>query len=67
MAMKLLVLFGSTYTCRQTFSTMSINKSKLRLNLADTNPQSLLILSHSNILLDFKQLVKNFDNPQTSH
>ena len=27
MAMKLLVLFGSTYICEQTFSTMNINKT----------------------------------------
>ncbi|XP_076811922.1 uncharacterized protein LOC143458902 [Clavelina lepadiformis] len=33
MAMNLLVLFGSTYICEQTFSTMNINKTKLRSNL----------------------------------
>ena len=42
MAMKLLVLFGSTYICEQTFLTMNINKSKLRSNLTDTNLQSLM-------------------------
>ena len=67
MAMKLLVLFGSTYICEQTFSTMNINKSKLRSNLTDTNLQSLLRISTSNILPDIKQLVKNFDDPQMSH
>ena len=40
MAMKLLVLFGSTYICEQTFSTMNINKSKLCSNLIDINLQS---------------------------
>ena len=39
MAMKLLVLFGSTYICEQTFSTMNINKTKLRSNLTDVRLQ----------------------------
>ena len=67
MAMKLLVPFGSTYICEQTFSTMYIKKSKLRSNLTDTNLQSLLRISTSNILPDFKQFVKNFDDPQMSY
>ena len=65
--MKLLVLFGFRYICEQTISTMNINKSKLRSNLTDTNMQSLLRISTLNILPDFKQLVKNFDDSQISH
>ena len=67
MAMKSLVLFGSTYICEQTFSTMSINKNKLRSNLTDTNLQSLLRITTSNMEPDFKQLIKNVDRPQMSH
>ena len=67
MAMKLLVLFGSTYICEQTFSTMNINKTKLRSNLTDVHLQSLLRISTSNMQPDFKQLVNNFDRPQMSH
>ena len=40
MAMKLLVLFGSTHICEQTFSTTNINKTKLRSNLTDVHLQS---------------------------
>ena len=40
MAMKLLVLFRSTCICEQTFSTMNINKTKLRSNLTDVHLQS---------------------------
>ena len=65
--MKLFVLFWSTYFCKQTFLTMYINKSKLRSNLTDTNLQSLLRISTSNKLPDFKQLVKNFYDPKMSH
>ena len=67
MAMKLLVLFGSTYICEQTFSTMNINKTKLRSNLTDVHLQSLLRISTSNMQPEFKQLVDNFDRPQMSH
>ena len=45
MAMKQLILFGSTYICEQTFSTMNINKTKLRSNLTDVHQQSLLKIS----------------------
>ena len=67
MATKLLVLFGSTYICEQTFSTMNINKSKLRSNLTDVHVQSLLRISTSDMQPQFKQLVDNFDRPQMSH
>ena len=40
MAMRLLVLFGSTYICEQTFSTMNINKKKLRSSLTDAHLHS---------------------------
>ena len=62
--MKLLVLFGSTYICEQTFSTMNINKTKLCSNLTDVHLQSLLRISTSNMQPEFKQLVNNFDRPQ---
>lgn len=67
MAMKLLVLFGSTYICEQTFSIMNINKTKLRSNLTDVHLQSLLKISTSSMQPDFKKLVNNFDRPQMSH
>ncbi|XP_009861644.2 general transcription factor II-I repeat domain-containing protein 2B-like [Ciona intestinalis] len=67
MAMKLLVLFGSTYICEQTFSTMNINKTKLRSNLTDVHVQSLLRVATSDMQPEFKQLVDKFDRPQMSH
>ena len=62
MAMKLLVLFGSTYICEQTFS-MNINKTKLRSNLTDVHVQFLLRMSKSDMQPEFKQFVR----PQMSH
>ena len=67
MAMKLLVLFGSTHICEQTFSTMNIYKTKLRSNLTDVHLQSLLRISTSNMQPEFKQLVDNFGRLQMSH
>jgi len=67
MAMKLLVLFGSTYICEQTVSTMNINKSKLRSNLTDVHLHGLLRISTSELQPDFGGLVKNFSRPQLSH
>ncbi|KAK3600630.1 hypothetical protein CHS0354_031544 [Potamilus streckersoni] len=61
MAMKLFVLFGSTYICEQTFSTMNINKTKQRSNLTDVHVQSLLRIFTSDMQPEFKQLVDNFD------
>ena len=67
MAMKLLVLFGSTYICEQTFSIMNINKTKLHSNLTDVHLQSLLRISTSNMLPEFKQLTDKFERPQMSN
>ena len=33
LALKLFLLFGSTYLCEQTFSIINLNKNKLRSNL----------------------------------
>ena len=67
MAMKLRSLFGSTYICEQTFSIMNINKTKLHSNLTDVHLQSLLRISTSNMLPEFKQLTDKFERPQISH
>ena len=67
MAMKPLVLFGSTYICEQTFLTMNINKTKPCSNLTDIHLQSLPRISTSNMQPDLKQPVNNFDRPQMSH
>ena len=61
MIIKLIVLFGSKYIREQTFSTMNINKTKLRSNQTDVHLQSLLRISTSNMQPEFKQLVDNFD------
>ena len=41
-AQKMLVLFGSTYVCEQTFSVMKINKAHHRSKLTDQHLRSVL-------------------------
>ena len=64
-ARKVFVLFASTYICEQTYSVMKINKSKNRSLLTDSNLQSVLKVSTSNLTPDFYKLVN--DNGQLHH
>ena len=57
----------STYICERTFSTMNINKSKLRSSPTDVHVQSLLRISTSELQPDFGKLVDNFARSQMSH
>ena len=68
MAKNLLILFMSTYISEQTFSTIKLNKSKLRSTLTDSSLRSAALrLFTSNILPDFKQLFTDFNYPQLSY
>ncbi|CAI9725740.1 Hypothetical predicted protein [Octopus vulgaris] len=53
------VLFASTYICEQTFSIMKINKGKNRSLLTDSNLQSVLRISTSNLTPNFDKLKYN--------
>lgn len=57
-AQKMLVLFGSTYACEQTFSVMKFTKSRYRSSLTDDHLSNVLHISTSNIQPDFDALVK---------
>ncbi|KAG1927222.1 EPM2A-interacting protein [Pimephales promelas] len=56
-AQRMLVLFGSTYVCEQTFSVMNFNKSRYRSRLTDAHLSSVLRISTSNTTPDFDELV----------
>ena len=66
-AMKMFVLFASTYICEQTFSCMNINKSKYRSQLTDTNLDSILRISTSTLTPNYEKLVKDCLQLQKSH
>ena len=67
-AARLFSIFGSTYICEQSFSCMKINSSKNRSMLSDTNLNAVMRVSTSNLVPDFKQIVKqNCDQKYFSH
>ena len=57
-AQKILVLFGSTYVCEQTFSVMKFNKSRYRSSITDDHLSAVLRISTSDIQPDFNALVE---------
>ena len=66
-ARKMFVLFASTYICEQTFSIMKVNKSKTRSLLTDSNLQSVLRISTSNLTPNFNTLVNDCSQMHHSH
>ncbi|MBN3316899.1 GTD2A protein, partial [Atractosteus spatula] len=60
-AQKILVLFGSTYMCEQTFSLMNINKSQL------SDLSCVLWIATTQLSTDFDALTKRGDQLHGSH
>uniref|UniRef100_G1QBL7 HAT C-terminal dimerisation domain-containing protein n=1 Tax=Myotis lucifugus TaxID=59463 RepID=G1QBL7_MYOLU len=61
MAQKILVLFGSTYVCEQTFSVMNINKAPHRSSLTDEHLRSILRIATTKLTPDIDALAKKGD------
>ena len=66
-AQKMLVLFGSTYICEQTFSVMKFTKSRYRSSLTNEHLSAVLRISTSDIQPDFDGLVKAQQRLDFSH
>ncbi|KAM3836157.1 general transcription factor II-I repeat domain-containing protein 2A-like [Diretmus argenteus] len=66
-APRILVLFGSTYVCEQTFSVMKFNKSKHRSSITDEHLLAVLRLATSDIQPDFNALVQAQNRLDYSH
>jgi len=66
-AQRMLVLFGSTYICEQTFSVMRFNKSRYRSSLSDDHLCAVLRISTSDMQPDFSALVKAQHRLDFSH
>ena len=58
MAQRMLVLFGSTYICEQTFSLMNFNKSNHKSRSTDTQLKSVLTIATTKLSPDFDTLAK---------
>ncbi|KAM3859884.1 general transcription factor II-I repeat domain-containing protein 2A-like [Diretmus argenteus] len=66
-AQRILVLFGSTYVCEQTFSVMKFNKSKHRSSITDEHLLAVLRIATSDIQPDFNALVQAQNRLDYSH
>uniref|UniRef100_A0A674NJF1 HAT C-terminal dimerisation domain-containing protein n=1 Tax=Takifugu rubripes TaxID=31033 RepID=A0A674NJF1_TAKRU len=66
-AQKMLVLFGSTYKCEQTFSLMKFTKSRNGSSLTDEHLSALLRISTSDFQPDFDALVQAQERLDFSH
>lgn len=61
MAQRILVLFGSTYVCEQTFSLMNNNTAPHRPQLSDEHLGSVLRIATTKLTPDFDALAKKGD------
>lgn len=66
-ALKMCSIFGSTYLCETTFSSMKLIKSKTRNRMTDSTLSHTLRIATSKMEVDFKSLVESCDKPQSSH
>lgn len=66
-AQRILVLFGSTYHCEQTFSVMKFNKSKHRSSMTEDHLSAVLGIATSDIEPDFSALVQAQNRLDYSH
>ncbi|KAJ8386115.1 hypothetical protein AAFF_G00177090 [Aldrovandia affinis] len=58
-AKKILRLFGSTYLCEQTFSTMNFNKNRFRSKLSDSHLRDILRISTTAFKPDLAYILKS--------
>lgn len=56
-AYQVFCMFGSTYTCEQTFSVMNLNKNRQRSSLTDVNLEAILRTATSNMTPNFDKIV----------
>jgi hypothetical protein len=56
-ALQVCCVFGSTYTCKQTFSIMNMNKNKQRASLTDEHLEDILKTSTTNMVPEYEKLI----------
>lgn len=66
-AQRILVLFGSTSVCEQTFSVMKFNKSKHGSSVTEDHLSAVLRIATSDIQPDFNALVQTQNRLDYSH
>ena len=66
-ALSMASMFGSTYICESSFSTMKHIKSKERNRLTDETLFQLMQIGSTNIEIDIENIVQQQGRPQASH
>lgn len=67
LAQRMLVVYGSTYICEQTFSAMKHNKSSTRSRLTDEHLQAILKISTTHFKPEYEKLVNDCKQLHMSH
>jgi 17beta-estradiol 17-dehydrogenase/3beta-hydroxysteroid 3-dehydrogenase/mitotic-spindle organizing protein 1 len=66
-AQKIMAMFTSSYVCKQTFSTMKLQKNSIRNRLTNEHLFALLKVVSSQLEPDFKNIMKNQKQLYMSH
>lgn len=66
-AARMISLFGSTYICEQTFSLMTLNKSRLRTRLTDRHLCDVLRIATSRLTPDLPAILQSKAQHHCSH
>ena len=66
-AQRMLVLFGSTCVCEQTFSVMNNNKAPHRSQMSDEHLRAVLRIATTDLPPDFDAQAKMGDQQHCSH
>lgn len=60
-------LFGSTYICEQTFSLLTLNKSRMRTKITDSHLHDVLRISTTKFTPDLQAILRSKAQHHCSH
>lgn len=66
-AKRMMSLFGSTYICEQTFSLLTLNKSRLRTKMTDSHLCDVLRISTTKLTPDLPAILQSKVQHHCSH
>ncbi|XP_072221995.1 general transcription factor II-I repeat domain-containing protein 2 [Leuresthes tenuis] len=66
-AKRMMSLFGSTYICEQTFSLLTLNKSRLRTKMTDSHLHDVLRISTTKLTPDLPDILQSKAQHHCSH
>ncbi|XP_067928414.1 general transcription factor II-I repeat domain-containing protein 2B-like [Watersipora subatra] len=66
-AKRMISLFGSTYICEQTFSPLTLNKSRMRTKMTDSNLHDVLRIATTKFTADLPAILRSKAQHHCSH